>query len=104
MVVVVVFRLRIEKLNFVTIALHFIQADHMRNWQPHLDSIKSMLPIFHDNVHVFHANSCQLYLRDMDSLHLKMTKTEFYTFTTRRKAFSQLDVQTNFIQGYGRTR
>lgn len=74
-------QLWLQYFDLVTVALHFIEAERMGNWKLHLDCVRTMLPIFYATGHIQYAKSCQLYLQDMDSLHLKMPHSEYQKFT-----------------------
>lgn len=62
--------------ELIAIAMHFIQAERMANWELHLDCVRAMLPIFHASGHFPYAKSW-----DMISLEQKMTHEEFQKFT-----------------------
>lgn len=74
-------QLWLQYFELISIAMHFVQAERMGDWDLHLNCIKAMLPVFHASGHFLYAKSCQLYLQDMIALQDEMTENEYENFT-----------------------
>lgn len=53
-------KLWIQYFKAVIVALEFIEAERLGNWELHLKSIKNMLPLFHAAGHFAYAKSAQM--------------------------------------------
>ncbi|XP_044597979.1 uncharacterized protein LOC123274438, partial [Cotesia glomerata] len=71
----------LQYFNSVIVALQFIEAERLGNWNLHLSCIKQMLPIFHAAGHFNYCKGAQIYLQDMSDLKNVMDPSEFITFT-----------------------
>lgn len=74
-------QLWLQYFNCVTVALQFIEAERLGNWNLHLSCVKQMLPIFHAAGHSNYCKGAQIYLQDMINLEEIMDHSEFITFT-----------------------
>ncbi|XP_074034537.1 uncharacterized protein [Leptinotarsa decemlineata] len=74
-------KLFIQYFEMVTIALQFIEAELLGNWQLHLQSVKKMLPYFHASGYFLYAKSAQIYLQSMIKLEMEMDDEEYRLFT-----------------------
>lgn len=74
-------KLFVQYFEMVTIALQFIEAERLGNWQLHLQSVKKMLPFFHASGHFLYAKSAQIYLQSMIKLEMEMDDEEYRRFT-----------------------
>ncbi|XP_031788953.1 uncharacterized protein LOC116417917 isoform X1 [Nasonia vitripennis] len=74
-------KLWIQYFKCVTIALQFIEAERLGDWNLHLQSIKDMLPLFYSSGHFAYAKSAQIYLQDMANLDVIMDPLEFERYT-----------------------
>lgn len=70
-----------QYLRLVTIVLQFIEADRLADWNLYLNSIRSMLPIFHATGDFEYAKSGQVFLQDLVQLKEKMNEKEFERFS-----------------------
>lgn len=73
----------LQYFNSVIVALQFIEAERLGNWNLHLSCIKQMLPIFHAAGHFNYCKGAQIYLQDMSDLKNVMDPSEFVTFTEK---------------------
>lgn len=73
----------LQYFNCVIVALQFIEAERLGNWNLHLSCIQQMLPIFHAAGHFNYSKGAQIYLQDMSNLGNLMDPTEFITFTEK---------------------
>lgn len=71
----------LQYFNSVVVALQFIEAERLGNWNLNLSCIQQMLPIFHAAGHFNYCKGAQIYLQDMSNLQNIMDPTEFLTFT-----------------------
>ncbi|CAH2085135.1 unnamed protein product [Euphydryas editha] len=74
-------KLWIQYFKSIIIALQFIEAERLGNWQLHLQSVKNMLPYFHAAGHYQYAKYGQIYLQSMANLELIMDPVEYDEFT-----------------------
>lgn len=71
-----------QYIQAVSIALQFVEAERLGNWSLHLQSVRSMLPLFHASGHFAYAKSAQIYLQDMVDLEFTMDPIEYSKFAT----------------------
>ena len=74
-------KLWVQYFKCITIALQFIEAERLGNWELHLQSVEKMLPLFHAAGHFAYAKSAQIYLQDMANLDTVMDPIEYDRFT-----------------------
>lgn len=58
----------------------FIRAERSGDWNLHLVTIRKLIPFFHAAGHLNYAKSAQIYLQQMEDLHLKLPPQEFQKF------------------------
>lgn len=95
-------KLWIQYMKCILLALNFLEAERLANWKMYLQSIKSMLQIFHAGGHFLYAKSTQLFLQDLTDLETKMDPIEFDKFT-KKKVFFQYGIATNRFQDFLQT-
>ncbi|XP_045475385.1 uncharacterized protein LOC123686399 isoform X2 [Harmonia axyridis] len=74
-------KLWIQYFKSIIIALQFLEAERLGNWELHLQSVKEMLPFFHASGHYPYAKYAQIYLQQMADLELIMDPGEYDEFT-----------------------
>lgn len=71
----------IQYLNFISLALRYIETERLGNWNLQLYCVQQMLPVYHAAGHINYVKAIQMYLQQMSTLEDIMDPTEFRLFT-----------------------
>lgn len=71
----------LQYFNFILLAIRYIEAERLGNWNLHLYCVQQMLPVYHAAGHSNYVRAMQIYLQQMSTLQDKMDPNEYRLFT-----------------------
>ncbi|KAF4530425.1 hypothetical protein B566_EDAN015256 [Ephemera danica] len=74
-------KLWVQYFELINLVKMYIRSERTGDWELHLSTIVSMIPIFYASGHFKYAKYAQIYIQDMHDLKNKMPEVEYLRFT-----------------------